>query len=198
MPSNSVTHFTEDFIATAKGLAFQKDNKFQIISAINNLPNNAVYTTLKVKNKLYAGTLGGLAEIENGRVVRTFKDSNSNLKTNWVTALIETNERLFIGTYGGGIFELFPSGEIRSFEADAGKFVVNPNAFFSDGKHLFAGTLDGVKILDLETQQWKTVRKFLPSETVMSVAADEENIYFATTNGMAKFKKNYFTGEVAE
>lgn len=198
LPSNSVTHFTEDFIATAKGLAFQKNNKFQIISAVNNLPNNAVYTTLKVNQKLYAGTLGGLAEIENGRVVRTFKDSNSNLKTNWVTALIETNERIFIGTYGGGIFEFFPSGEIHSFESDAGKFVVNPNAFFSDGKHLFAGTLDGVKILDLETQQWKTVRKFLPSETVMSINADNENIYFATTNGLAKFKKNYFMGEVAE
>ena len=174
---------------------FGKLDKFKIISAVNNLPNNAVYTTLKTKQKLYAGTLGGLAEIENGRVTRTFKDSNSGLKTNWITALIETNERIFIGTYGGGIFELFPSGEIRSFEADAGKFVVNPNALFSDGKRLFAGTLEGVKILDLETQKWKTVRRFLPSETVMSITSDDkENIYFATTSGVAKFEERLFYG----
>jgi hypothetical protein len=96
------------------------------------------------------------------------------------------------------IFELFPSGEIRSFEAETGKFVVNPNALFSDGKHLFAGTLEGVKILDLRSQKWKTVRRFLPSETVMSITADEENIYFATTGGLAKFKKNYFTDEETE
>lgn len=198
LPSNSVTHFSENFIATAKGLALNKNGKFRIISAVNNLPNNSVYTTLKSKQKLYAGTLGGLAEIENSRVIRTFKDSNSNLKTNWITALIETNERIFIGTYGGGIFELFPSGEIRSYESDAGKFVVNPNAFYSDGKYLFAGTLDGVKILDLKSQKWKTVRRYLPSETVMSIASDEENIYFATTNGIAKFKKNYFENEEAE
>ncbi len=198
LPSDSVTHFSNEFIATAKGLAFRENNRFKIISAVNNLPNNAVYTTLKTKQKLYAGTLGGLAEIENDRVVRTYKDSNSDLKTNWITALIETHERIFIGTYGGGIFELFPSGEIRSYETDAGKFVVNPNAFYSDGKRLFAGTLDGVKILDLETRQWKTIRKFLPAETVMSVIADEENIYFATTNGLAKFNKNYFTGKIAE
>ncbi|MGI9055479.1 MAG: two-component regulator propeller domain-containing protein [Pyrinomonadaceae bacterium] len=199
LPSNSVTHFAENFIATTKGLAFSENGKFRIISAVNNLPNNAVYATLKTKQKLYAGTLGGLAEIENGRVTRTFKDSNSGLKTNWVTALVETNERIFIGTYGGGIFELSPSGEIRSFESDAGKFVVNPNALFLDGKYLFAGTLDGVKILDLQSQKWKTVRRYLPSETVMSIASDDdETIYFATTNGLAKFKKNYFTDEEAE
>ncbi len=199
LPSNSVMHFTDDFFATAKGLAFRENGKFKVISAVNNLPNNAVYTTLKTKQKLYAGTLGGLAEIENGRVTRTFKDSNSGLKTNWVTSLIETNGRIFIGTYGGGIFELFTSGEIRSFEADAGKFVVNPNALFSDGKHLFAGTLEGVKILDLESQKWKTVRRFLPSDTVMSIASDDdENIYFGTTSGLAKFKKNYFTGKETE
>lgn len=198
LPSNSVTHFSENFIATAKGLAFNENGKFRIISAVNNLPNNAVYTTLETRQKLYAGTLGGLAEIENSRVQRTFKDSNSGLKTNWVTSLIETNEHIFIGTYGGGIFELFPSGEIRSFEPDAGKFVVNPNAFFSDGKYLFAGTLDGVKILDLKTGEWKTVKRFLPSETVMSIAADDEHIYFATTSGLAKFKKNYFTDEETE
>ena len=35
----------------------------------------------------YAGTLGGLAEISSGRVVRVFKDSNSALACNWVTAV---------------------------------------------------------------------------------------------------------------
>lgn len=198
LPSDAVTHFTNEFIATAKGLAFRENGKFRILSAVNNLPNNAVYATLKTKQKLYAGTLGGLAEIENRRVARTFRDSNSGLKTNWVTALVETNERIFIGTYGGGIFELFPSGEVRPFETETGKFVVNPNAFYSDGRRLFAGTLDGVKILDLRSQEWKTVRRFLPSETVMSIAADEEHIYFGTTGGLAKFKKDYFTDEKSE
>lgn len=193
LPSNSITHFSEDFTATAKGLVFRQNGKVHLISAVNGLPNNSTYTTLQIGQKLYAGTLGGLAQIENNRVVRTFKDSNSNLTTNWVTALCRADERIFIGTYSGGIFELTPSGEIRSFEPETGKFVVNPNALYSDGTRLYAGTLNGVKILDLQTQEWKSVRDILPSETVMSIAGDEKSIYFGTTNGLAIVEKSYFT-----
>ena len=192
LPSNSITHFTDDFTATAKGLVFVENGKFRVLTSVQGLPNNSVYTTLQIGKKLYAGTLGGLAEIENGRVVRVWKDSNSNLKTNWITALIFANERLFIGTYGGGIFELLPSGEIRSFEAETGKFVVNPNAIFADETRLYIGTLTGAKILNLQTQAWQNVKKFLPSETVLSIAGDSENIYFGTTNGIARIEKSYF------
>mgnify|MGYP001229627652 CR=1 FL=1 len=195
LPSDSITHFAGDFTATARGLAFREGEKIRVISAINGLPNNSVYAVLENGEKLYAGTLGGLAEIHSRRVVRVWKDSNSNLTTNWVTALIRTNERIFIGTYGGGVFELLPSGKIHSFEAEAGKFVVNPNAFFADGERLYIGTLDGAKILNLQTQKWTTLKSPLPSETVMSVTGDDENIYFGTTNGIARIEKSYF-GEI--
>ena len=193
LPSDSVTHFSGAILATSKGLAFRDENEnWRVLSTVQNLPNNSVYTTLQAGKKLYAGTLGGLAEIENNRVVRTFKDSNSNLKTNWTTALVRAGERIFVGTYGGGIFELLPSGEIRAFEGETGKFVVNPNAFFADGERLYAGTLAGVKILDLRTHEWKTIKKILPSETVLSVAGDDKHIYFGTTNGVARVEKSYF------
>ena len=192
LPANSVTHFSGGFIATAKGLAFRENGKIRVLSTVQGLPNNSVYTTLQIGEKLYAGTLGGLAEIANKRVARTFKDSNSNLKTNWVTALCYARERVFVGTYGGGIFELLPSGEIRAFDAEAGKFTVNPNAIFSDGERLFVGTLNGAKVLDLQTQAWTTVKNILPAETVLSIAGDEKNIYFGTTAGVARIDKNYF------
>ncbi|MCY7376019.1 MAG: hypothetical protein LH472_08620, partial [Pyrinomonadaceae bacterium] len=195
LPSNSITHFSGDFMATAKGLAFRENGKFRVLSTVQNLPNNSTYATLQVKEKLYVGTLGGLAEIENNRVVRTFKDSNSNLTTNWVTALCAANERIFIGTYGGGIFEILPSGEIRSFAVEAGKFVVNPNALYADGERLYAGTLTGAKVLDLRTGEWRAVREILPSETVMSIAGNAKSVYFATTNGIARIEKSYFTTE---
>ncbi len=192
LPSRSITHFTDEATATAKGLAFVEKGNTRVLSTVQNLPNNAVYTTLRVGAKLYAGTLGGLAEIENNRVVRQFRDTNSNLKTNWVTALICAEDRIFIGTYGGGIFELGASGEIRSFESATGKFVVNPNAFYTDGERLYAGTLQGVKVLDLATQKWTSVKEILPADTVLSITGDAENIYFGTTNGIAQVGKDYF------
>ena len=192
LPTNSITQFSDDFIATAKGLAYREDGVFHVLSTVQNLPNNSIYTTLKIGEKTYAGTLGGLAEIENRRVVRSFKDSNSNLTTNWVTALCYANEQLFIGTYGGGIYELAPSGEIHSFESEAGKFVVNPNALYADGRRLYAGTLQGVKILDLQTQEWRGVTQILPSQTVTSITGDAQKVYFGTTNGIAQIQKDYF------
>lgn len=198
LPNNSVAHFSGDWTATNKGLTFVENGKIRLLSTANGLPNNSVYATLKTNGKLYAGTLGGLAEIESSRVTRTYKDSNSNLKTNWVTALIAANERIFIGTYGGGIFELLPSSEIHSFETETGKFVVNPNAFATDGERLYAGTLDGAKILDLKTQKWKTIGRILPAETILSVAVNSNEIYFGTTNGIAQIRKDYFENEETE
>ena len=198
LPSNSITHFSGEFVATTRGLAFRESGKIRVLSTVQGLPNNAVYTTLQTNGKLYAGTLGGLAEIESNRVVRTFKDSNSNLKTNWITALIIAGDRTFIGTYGGGIFELLPSGEIHAFDNETGKFVVNPNALFSDGKRLYAGTLAGVKVLDLQTQEWKTYKNILPAETVLSIAGDTENVYFGTTSGIAQIGKSYFENRESE
>lgn len=191
LPSNSITHFSGEFVATAKGLVVREKEKIRVLSKVQGLPNNSVYSLLRLGKKLYVATLGGLAEIENNRVTRTFKDTNSNLTTNWVTSLCSVNERLFIGTYGGGVFELLPSG-VRSFQAETGKFTVNPNAMFTNGDRLYVGTLAGVKILDLKSGEWKTYKSFLPAETVLAVTGSAENIYFGTTNGIAKVKKDYF------
>jgi ligand-binding sensor domain-containing protein len=196
LPSNTVTQFSGEWTATARGLVFTgNDGYARVITTVQGLPNNSVYTVLEAGKKLYAGTLGGLAEIEDHRVIRTFRDSNSGLTTNWVTALAAADDRIFIGTYGGGVFELTPSGEIRSFESEAGKFVVNANAIFADGERLYIGTLGGAKILDLHTGVWSTLKDVLPSETVMSITGDDNAIYFGTANGVARIDKTYFATE---
>ena len=147
---------------------------------------------MHIGKTLYAGTLGGLAQIENKRVharVEGFK--------------LETDDQLgdIAGLRNGRIsseltaaaFELLPSGEIHSFEGEIGKFAVNPNALTSDGERLYAGTLEGARILDLQTHEWKTVKSVLPAETVMSIAGDAKSVYFGTTGGIARIEKSYFT-----
>jgi len=193
LPSNSVTHFTGDTIATAKGLAFINKGKPTVLSTVQGLPSNSIYTTLQIGDKLYAGTLGGLAEIEGRRVTRTYKDSNSALTTNWVTSLCKAGDRVFIGTYGGGVFELLASGEIRSFQPETGKFTVNFNAMYTDSDRLYVGTLDGLRVLDLRSQKWQTIRDILPSENVMSITADDAAMYFGTSSGIARIDKRHFS-----
>lgn len=182
-------------VSTAKGLYLQNKNSRRIFSTVNGLPSASVFATLFARNAVFVATMSGLAQIENDRVARVYKTSNSELENNWISALAAAGERIFIGTYGGGVFELLPSGEIRGFEAETGKFFVNPNALFADGERLYAGTLEGVWCLDLQSQKWSQIRDILPAETVLSIRGNRENIYFGTTNGIARINKNFWAGK---
>ena len=134
---------------------------------------------------MYVGTLGGLAVLEDGRISRVFKDTNSKLTQNWVTALCAVGPRVFLGTYGGGVFELTASGEMRAF-AETGRAVVNPNAMWSDGSRLYAGTLDGTLVFDLNSQAWTRLSSEMPARTVLSITGDDKYVYFGTTAGIAR------------
>jgi ligand-binding sensor domain-containing protein len=182
--------------ATSKGLSVGAPGKLRGLTTVQGLPSNSLYTLLLQGRNIYAGTLNGLVLIEDGRVIRVFNDTNSNLTPNWVTALCLVGSRLFVGTYGGGVFELTPGGEIHSFASEAGRSVVNPNAMWTDGARLYAGTLDGVVILDLHSQKWTHVKEELPSRTVLSITGDEKYVYFGTTSGIARVALAYWNPAV--
>jgi ligand-binding sensor domain-containing protein len=181
-------------LATSKGLSVGEQGKLRGLTTVQGLPSNSLYTVLARGRSVYAGTLAGLALIESGRVVRVFKDSNSNLTHNWVTSLRAAGPRLFIGTYGGGIFELTAAGDIHGFAAEIGGAVVNPNAMWSDDERLYVGTLDGAWVFDLRSQKWTHLLDELPSRVVMSLTGDDKYVYFGTTSGIARIEKSYLEG----
>ncbi|HJT27930.1 MAG TPA: hypothetical protein VJ784_11015 [Pyrinomonadaceae bacterium] len=181
-------------LATSKGLSLGARGRLHGLTTVQGLPSNSLYTVLVQGRKTYVGTLGGLAVIEDGRVSRVFKDTNSKLTTNWVTALCAVGNRIFVGTYGGGLFELNASGELRSFAPEVGRVVVNPNAMWSDGWRLFVGTLDGALIFEPSSQQWTRVKGELPSRNVMSITGSDNYVYFGTTGGIARIERSYWNG----
>lgn len=179
-------------VATGRGLSVGQADRLRGLVTIQGLPNNNVFSVLPLKRSILVGTLDGLAEVQAGRVTRVFKDSNSKLTNNWVTGLCCLNSRVFVGTYGGGVFELLPSGDFYSFVPEIGKVSVNPNAFWGSGGKLYVGTLDGVWVLDANTQKWIHLKSELPSSNVLSITDDEQHIYVGTTGGMARIEKSYF------
>jgi outer membrane protein assembly factor BamB len=178
--------------ATSRGLSLYAPGGVRALTTVQGLPSNSVYALWPEAGRVYAGTLGGLAEISSGRVVRVFKDSNSALACNWVTAVRGAGGRLFVGTYGGGVYELLPSGDLRSFAQETGKAFVNPNAMWGDAERLYVGTLDGALVFDLRSQKWTRVRDELPTATVLSVTGGEGRVYFGTTGGLARFDESFF------
>jgi ligand-binding sensor domain-containing protein len=178
-------------LATSRGLSFGDSKGFRGLTTVQGLPDNGVYSVLSHREFIYAGTRGGLAQIAGGRVVRVFKDSNSKLSHNWATALCAVGPRLFIGAYGGGVFELTAAGELVSFASEVGRQTVNQNAMASDGQRLYVGALDGAWVLDLRSQQWMRLKDELPSSVVLSVAVGDDHVYFGSTGGIARIEKAY-------
>ncbi len=179
-------------VATGKGLTLLKGTSAR--SPIS-LPNNYLYTTATINNHLFVGSLGGLIEMEGLRVVRSFMISNSKLSHNWINALLAIDGTLYIGTNGGGVDALTPSGELINFFPEIGKFDVNPNAMCQDEEYLYVGTLDqGVFLLDLKSKIWRKYAQILPSTNVTAILSNKGYVYFATTNGLLRIERKIAFG----
>lgn len=178
---------TELAIATGKGLTLLQGSKAR--SPIS-LPNNYLYTSAFINNHLFLGSLGGLIEMEGLRVVRSLTINNSKLSHNWINALLAVNGTLYIGTNGGGVDALTPTGELINFSPEIGKFDVNPNAIYSDNEFLYVGSLgQGVFVLDLKSKTWRKFSLALPSTNVTAITSFGQYVYFATSNGLLRIDR---------
>jgi ligand-binding sensor domain-containing protein len=177
-------------LATAGGLSEIAGGRARSITAFHGLASNHLYTVAVSGSRLFTGSLAGLVEIEGLRVVRTYKTSNSGLSHDWVTALAQSDGTLYIGTNGGGVDALLPTGEWVGFNDEVGRFEVNQNAMHIDGERICVGTADrGLLIYNTRARRWTRVSAGLPSQNVTAVASDESFFYAGTMNGLVRVEK---------
>jgi ligand-binding sensor domain-containing protein len=177
-------------VTTGRGLSVYAEGVFRSLNAFHGLASNHLYTSARVGDRLFVGSLNGLNELEGLRVVRTFQTSNSRLSHNWVSALAAVGSTLYIGTYGGGVDALLPSGEMINFASLIGKFSVNPNAMHFDGERLYVGTLEqGVWILNVQTDTWSHFTQGLGSSNVTAITSNARAIYFGTDRGLTRVER---------
>ena len=177
-------------LATAGGLTEVLGGRARSITAFHGLASNHLYSSASVGSRLFVGSLAGLAEIEGLRVVRTYKTSNSRLSHDWVTALAEADGTLYVGTNGGGVDALLPTGEWTDFAVELGKFEVNQNAMCYDGERLYVGTSDrGLLVYNTRDRKWTRVSAGLASQNVTAITSDERFLYVGTLNGLVRIEK---------
>jgi ligand-binding sensor domain-containing protein len=179
-------------LATAGGLTEIAGGRARSLTAFHGLPSNHLYTSATAGARLFVGSLAGLIELEGLRVVRTYKTSNSRLSHDWVTALAEADGTLYVGTNGGGIDALLPTGEWVSFANDreVGKFEVNQNAMSFDGERLYVGTGDkGLLVYNTRARSWKRLSAGLSSPSVTAITSDDRYVYVGTMNGLVRIEK---------
>jgi ligand-binding sensor domain-containing protein len=177
-------------LATAGGLTEVLGGRARSITAFHGLASNHLYSSASIGSRLFVGSLAGLAELEGLRVVRTYKTSNSHLSHDWVSALAEAGGTLYVGTNGGGVDALFPSGEWLNFADELGKFEVNQNAMHYDGDRLYVGTSDrGLLVYNTRDRRWIRISAGLASQNVTAITSDDRFVYVGTLNGLVRIEK---------
>jgi ligand-binding sensor domain-containing protein len=103
---------------------------------------------------------------------------------------MEADGTLYIGTNGGGVDALLPTGEWVNFSDQLGKFEVNQNAMHYDGDRIFVGTTNrGLLVYNTRVRRWDELSAGLPSPNVTAIASDDRFIYAGTLNGLARIEK---------
>jgi hypothetical protein len=184
--------FTHDgmTIATPAGLTFANPEGMQSLYAFQGLVNNHVYAVASSGDRLLAGTLGGISLLEAGTIRRNFTATNSGLKHNWVTAIAPFAAGYLIGTYGADIQILAPNGTFRAIDLPVGvpqDLIINPNAIFAAGNHVYAGTLNhGMLVYSAASGRWSSITHGLPSLNVTAFAERNGELYIGTENGLVR------------
>ena len=177
-------------LVTAGGLTQVTGGRARSITAFHGLASNHLYTSAAAGSRLFVGSLAGLVELEGLRVVRTYKTSNSRLSHDWVTALAEAEGTLYVGTNGGGVDALLPTGEWTNYSDELGKFEVNQNAMHYDGERLYVGTSDrGLLVYNTRDRRWTRISAGLASQNVTAITSDDRFIYVGTLNGLVRIEK---------
>jgi ligand-binding sensor domain-containing protein len=174
-------------LATPAGLTFLDASGARSMYAFHGLVNNHVYALGVSGDELMAGTLGGLSLLNKGDITVNYTTTSSNLKRNWITAVVPVGSDWMVGTYGAGVLGLDRSGRFRSFEVGSGQFEVNPNTMLVTSSYVLAGTLgQGLYLYDRQSARWSAIRDGLPSLNVTALAAANGYIYVGTDNGLVR------------
>ncbi len=169
------------FIASEGGVSQKRGDLFYSINGLHGLINNRVNYLKKVNNYLYAGTLGGISILKGLKVIKSL--NNKNLKSRWITGITNANDRVYISTYGGGIYEYY-NNEITYILKNKKRLFVNLNTLLNyKNKYLLAGTLkNGLFIYNFEKKEYFFL-KDLPSLNITAINVIDDKIFVGSDFG---------------
>jgi hypothetical protein len=167
-----------------------------LVSAFHGLPGNQVLA-LASSRELFVGTPSGLGALHGRRVSWRVAAGESKLPNPWVTALLEQEGFLYIGTYGGGIARRAAreGGAAGSGFVDRAKYdafpeteglKINPGCLLRVAGRLYAGTDgNGLWRLSEDGERFERITMALPSPRVTALLASEDTLHVGTDEGLS-------------
>lgn len=181
-------------VATPAGVTFMDATGPRSLYAFHGLVNNHAYALGASGQRLLVGTLGGLSVLEGEFIQANYTTANSELRHNWITAVVPVGDDWLVGTYGAGILRLEADGHWESFPEATGTFEVNPNAMLATNERVYAGTLGlGLNVYNRDSDRWTQWTAGLPSSNVTALAARDGYLYVGTDNGLVRIQEQAIT-----
>ncbi|MDM1364619.1 hypothetical protein HX017_06610 [Myroides marinus] len=201
----------EVFIGSNKGLVIYKDNDYRIIdqNKIKELPSNRAYFAHRdSKGRLWIGTFGGSALIDNDNKLTNFEKSDSILKGKCITSMTEdVNGNIFFTVFefdfrnkkadSAGLFVLLPDGTLKELTIKNSGLPINfieEVLYEKNEQILWISTRNaGLIRYDLINDTWENYHNKnsnLPSSRILDMKFDSKNnLFLATDQGLVKISK---------
>ena len=191
LPSSHVTSIAynektdEIIIGTNRGIGIFRDNSWRIRNIYSGLHNDNVMCLSILNNELYVGTLGGLEIRENNKFIK-FDVNNSRINNNQISDVTLWENKLIIGTFGGGItIKEKDNWQSLSVEDGLSSEEINPNSFLNLDNFILMGVGGrGVDIFDGNNFININWENGLNSENIFNIKERNGKVYFGTENGL--------------
>jgi hypothetical protein len=162
-------------VGTSKGAALVGAN-VEALSKKQGVTSDAVWAVAEHDGELWLGTNAGLFIGKPGKTFRRLSKLTGELNDDWITALAFAGDKVYVGSYSGGVTEL--SGKTV---ARLGGGYINPDGLrVIDGK-LYAATMDGLLVRD---GAFRRVDKGVLGSDVTSVLPSPKGMIIATRRGL--------------
>lgn len=175
-------------VGTSGGVAQITPGGIRAVDAFHGLAGNQVYCLAPFGRELAAGGLAGLTLLGGAdglTVRRNLNVASGQLPHNWVNALLPDEERLWVGTYGGGIVVLDAEGRAQPAAETAG-VSINSGAALIVGNARFFGTLTKGLAASRDGRRWVFIDQPLLSPNVTALAATPGFLWVGGDRGLVR------------
>ncbi|MBL8717449.1 MAG: hypothetical protein JNL79_15785 [Myxococcales bacterium] len=132
------------FVGTAKGAALVRGGAVTVLGKKQGLGGEAAWAVLETPDgSKWVGTSAGLFVLRKAaKVWERYSHVSGHLPDDWVTALVARGDKVFVGTYAGGVVEATLGQKLTATPLGGG--MVNLAGLSFDGDTLLVATMDGL------------------------------------------------------
>ena len=169
-----------------KGVLLYEDEAFKVPAFNGDLPNETITSFAEEEGRLWIGSRGGLACLEQGKLVK-LPDPLPSLN---IYCLLKTEEALWIGTLGKGLWRYDQSG-LRQYTTSDGipSNFIRSLAVGKDGR-LWIGTEKGIAV-----KEERDIKEIMPhfKTFVNGIEVDSYGtVWFGTDAGLLRYANQKF------